>query len=158
MVFHDHTMANISLMLVGPAKKYKSPKSVRIGWVYWSTPLVNVTVLALKSTFILTASPKWNCQPLNKQKNYHFWLRIISSIMVVPWKWRCMRGAHLINSVSPFVDSVTTQEVIVLNNVENSDSHPNSLVAWLFCNLDTDLIIFFGNGRLEQVDWITTWD
>ncbi len=155
--FSDQTIANWSLMLVGPAKKYISPKSVRIGWVYWSSPRVNVTVLALRSTFILTASPKWNCQPLNKHKIYHFGLRVISSIMMIPWEWRSVGGTDLINGVCAFVNSITAQKVIVFYNVKNGDSHPNSFISRLFCYLDANLIIFLSNGRLEQVDRITAW-
>jgi hypothetical protein len=66
-----------------------------------------------------------------------------------------MGGTDLINGICAFVNSVTAQKVIVFYNVKNGDSHPNSFIARLFCDLNANLIIFLGNGRLEQVDRIT---
>ncbi len=56
-------MAIVSLMCVGPTKKYKSPRSVLMGISKVFSSLVKITVLFAKSTLMLTTSPVKNWKP-----------------------------------------------------------------------------------------------
>ena len=53
----------MSLICVGPTKKYRSPMSVFIGISYTRLPFVKITKLFDKFTLMFTVSPVWNCQP-----------------------------------------------------------------------------------------------
>ncbi len=143
-------------MLVGPAKKYKSPKSSRTVWVYWSIPRVKVTVLWAKSTLMFTVSPKWNCHPFFYLKNYHFWLWVKTRIMMVPWKSWSVGCTHLIDSICSFSNSVTAQKIVIFNNVQNCNSHPNTFVSWLLFDFYWYLVIFLCYRTFKQINRITT--
>jgi len=58
-----------------------------------------------------------------------------------------MRSAYLIDRVGSFVDAVTGQEVSILYNVDDGNTHPNALVAGFLCDLDAYFVVFLSDWR-----------
>lgn len=64
--------------------------------------------------------------------------------------------SNLIDSPGAFSDSITALEIEVLDNIEDTDSHPDPFVSWLLYDLDIDVVIQFGNFLFNQRNRISS--
>jgi len=73
---------------------------------------------------------------------------------MIPGIGRLMRRPDLINGIRALANTVTAEEVVILDDVQDGHTHPDPFFVRLLQDLDVHLRVLFAQRALQKVYWV----